>query len=172
CRFDAKHFPGQVLVVGRARALGGVREYRLPKTRTLGQLDVAAHPRLQDPRPGPRHRLPATLLEERFEVTNDLLRQPRGRLVEADYDARYFEYGIDPLGDQCGGFEELAEPVKRQEVRLERDEDFGRGREGVQRQDAQRRRAVHQHEIERLAQLLVLRQRVAEDDFPPDNSGQ
>src|SRR5262245_6802734 len=112
--FEAQHFAGQVLIVGRARALGGVRKHRLAETRALRQLDVPADPRLQDPRPGPRHRLPATLLEERFEITHDLLRQPRGRLVEADHYARHLEYGVDPLGDQCGCLKELAESVQRQ----------------------------------------------------------
>ena len=59
--------------------------------------------------------------------------------------------------------------MQRQEVGLERDEHLVGGRQGVERQHAERRPAVHEHEVEA---ALVLQQQVAQDDLAADDSGE
>ena len=76
---------------------------------------------------------------------------------------------VDPLVDQIDRLEQLAEALQGQEVRLQRDQDLLGGRQRVERQQAQRRRAVDQAEIELvLARLHGL----AQDDLPADDVDQ
>ena len=79
------------------------------------------------------------------------------------------EVAVDPLRDQVDRLQQLRQPVQRQEVGLERDEDLGRRAEGVERQDAQRRRAVHQDVVELLGVGVEL---VAEDHLAADGAEQ
>ena len=73
------------------------------------------------------------------------------------------------LRDELDRLQQLRQPVQGQEVRLERDEDLAGRAEGVERQDAERRRAVHQDVVEVLVVGLEL---VAEDDLAADGADQ
>ena len=81
---------------------------------------------------------------------------------------------VEPRDDELDRLKQLPEPVQRQEVRLERNEDFAGGGQRVDRQNPQGRGAVDD--------LIVVRSAVgrgpfkaqfpAQNPFPPDLAGQ
>ena len=81
--------------------------------------------------------------------------------------------GVDPLGDQLDRLQQLAHAVQRQEVRLERDVDFVHGGQRVDREDAQRRRAIEDEVVERpTVPLGVTLHLLAELDLAAGHAGQ
>ena len=61
-----------------------------------------------------------------------------------------------------------AEAVQREEMRLQRDEDLGGRGQGIERQHAKRRGAVHEQEIKL---SLFWEQQIAEDDLAANDAG-
>ncbi len=138
----------------------------------LGQLDVPADARVEDSRARPRSRSAAGFFQIPFHVADHFLAKPGGRLVHADDDAGHAEGRVDPSGDQAGRFEQLAQAVQRQEVRLQRDEHLAGRRECVQGQHPQRRAAIHEYEIISKIIRLILAEQIAEDDLPANDARQ
>ena len=128
---------GERGVILGAAAGGGVLEDRLAEARALGQADVAADPGAG--RPGRRPRGPSALRRPSKKRSRSSITSPPSR-VPASYRQRTtpadLQVAVDPLRDQVDRLQQLRQPVQRQEVRLERDEDLAGGAEGVERQDA------------------------------------
>ena len=61
------------------------------------------------------------------------------------------ERGVQRLAHKLDGFEELADALQREVVRLHRDEDAVRGGQGVECQQAQCWRAVEDDDVEPVA---------------------
>jgi hypothetical protein len=76
---------------------------------------------------------------------------------------------VDPLVDQIDSLKQLAEPLQGQKVRLQRDQDFLGGRQRVEREQAERRGAVDEAEVEL---LLVRLHRFTQDDLAADHADQ
>ena len=89
--------------------------------------------------------------------------------MHAEQHAGDFEIRIDALADQVRCLEELAETLQGQEVRLQRDQDFLGGGQGVQREQPQGRRTIDQAEVEF---VLAVLHRLAQDDLPADDVDQ
>ena len=113
--------------------------------------------------------VPRLLSRYSCKSLHHLLRQPRARLVQRQHDAGDLQRRVDALGDQGRRLQQLAHAVQGQEVRLQRNEHLVGRRQGVERQHAQRRGAVHEDEVEG---AFVLQQQVAQDHLAADDAGQ
>ena len=95
--------------------------------------------------------------------------QLRARFVQAQHDAGQLQPLVEPLVHQADRFEQLAQAVQREEVRLQRQEHIVDRGQRVDREDAQRRRAIDEHVVELVGGLGQL---VAQDHFAADDAGQ
>ena len=111
----------------------------------------------------------AGFAEELLDVAGHFGRELRARFVQAEHDAGQLQPVVEPLVHQADRLEQLAQAVQREEVGLQRQEDIVHGREGVDREDAERRRAVDEHVVEIVGGFDEL---VAEDHFAADHAGQ
>ena len=102
---------GQQGVVGRPVRGRVVLEDGLPVGGALGELDVAADDRPEDPRLSPGRLGVLGLPEERLLVGDDFGGQPRAGFVEAEDDGPDAEARVDPPLDEPDGLEELSEPL-------------------------------------------------------------
>lgn len=160
---------GELLVVLRARAGGGVLEDGLAEGRALGEFDVAADRRLVDACAPPRLVCFGGLLEESRDVGDDLAGVLGCFFVGAEDDARDAESFVDSRGDHGDGLEEFAEALEGEEVCLHGDDDFAGGGECVEGEQAEGGRAIDEDEfvalldgIERGAEPFVSRWRIGE----------
>ena len=84
----------------------------------------------------------------------DLESQARPSVEHREHDAPDREAWIQALADELDGLEQMGEPLKRVELALQGHEDPVGGRECVDRQQAERRGAVDDHEVVRLGHGL------------------
>ena len=95
-------------------------------------------------------------MQEGLQIAFDFLREPGVRLAHAEDDAGDTQAGIDAFADEGGRFQQFAQTVQGEKVRLQWDENFTGGAQRVQRQNAKRQGAIHQNEVKGL--LIGLQQ--------------
>ena len=116
---------------------------------------------------------PGGVAEERLDVGAHLGGQPRARLEQAEHDAGQPQPVVQPAAHQVDRLQQLAQAVQGEEVRLQRQEHVVDRRQGVDRENAQRRRAVDEHVVElRPVDAGGLGQRVAQDQLAAHDAGQ
>ena len=164
-----QYFVGQGLVIVCAVALRGVSMNIDAETRRLCQLDVATDPCLEDDQIRPGHLLPARRFKESLKVFSHFVGEFRAAFVHTHDDSADPESMIDSAGHQVHGFQELAQSLQGEKVRLEGDEDLVGGTEGIEGQNAQRGGAVDEHEFVRFG---ILFDGVAENDLSADDAGE
>ena len=81
------------------------------------------------------------------DLARDLAAEARASVVHGDDDAEDVELRIQVLLHERDGVEQLGEPFERVVLGLHRDEDLPRGDQRVDREHAQRRRAVDEDEV-------------------------
>ena len=94
------------------------------------------------------------LVEETREFLHDLAAVRGLRLVHAEHHAADLERRVEALREDLDRLEQLREALHREELRLHRHHDLVGEAEAVERQHAEARRAVDQHEVELAADLL------------------
>ena len=162
-------FAGEGAVVDGAGRVGGVAEDGLAEAGGLGEADVAADARFEESDAAPGAATFAGFAEELLDVLADFGGQSRARFVHAEHDAGELQPIVEAVGDEADGFEQLAQAVEGEEVWLERKEDVVDGTEGVDREDAERRRAVDEDVVEVGGGFGEL---VAQDNFTANDAGE
>ena len=109
---------------------------RLPEPRRLGQADG----------PGDDHVI-HEVAEEPLDLFDDLARQLGPWIEHGHDDPRQPQVRIDVLLDQAHVPQELPQPLERVVLALDRNDELLRGGERVDRQQAERRRAVEEDEV-------------------------
>ena len=156
-------------VVGRPVALRGIVEDGLSEAGRLGQLDVPPHWRGKKASVGPGRVPSSGAREELLQILEHFGGEFGVRLVQAQDDPAHRKPGVDPLPHQRNGLQELRQTLQAKEVRLQRDNHLIDGRQRVDGQHPQRRRAVNQqHIVLGLGRL----QGLAENDFAPGDADQ
>ena len=95
--------------------------------------------------------------------------QLRARFIQAEHDAGQVKPVVEPFVHEADRFQQFRQAVQREEVRLQREEDIVGGGQGVDREDAERGRAVDEDEVEIIGGVGKF---VAEDHFAADDAGQ
>jgi len=134
-------------VVERAGTPRCVVEDRIAEARGFGELDVPPDRRTQHAAVPPRHVLVSSCIEEGIEIGDDFACERRVRLMHAEHDAGDAQVGVHRSADEAHGFEQLADALEREKMRLHRHEHFASQRERVQREQAEARRAVDQNDV-------------------------
>src|SRR5690606_27185537 len=98
-----------------------------------------------------------------LRLVRDLAREVEPLIEHREQDALDLEARIQALLDEANRVEQLGEPFERVELALDRDKHRVGGRQRVERQEAERRRAVDEHVIVRLANAG---ERVAQPQLP------
>ena len=114
--------------------------HRQTIARRLGDSDAARDHRLED-----------HLGEVGAQLRLDVLGQPRALVVHRDQQARDLQPRVELAADQAQRLEELDQPLERQVLGLHRDDHAVGGDQGVDRDRAERRRAVEEGAGEALA---------------------
>ncbi len=164
-----EYFAAERAVVFGAGRLGGVFENRLAKARGFCQADVAADTSFEKPHGAPGAAALAGFFEELLDVARNFGGQLRARFVQAEHDAGKLQPVVEPFVHQADRVEQLRQAVQSEKVWLQRQEDIVGRRQGVDREDAERRRAIDEQVVEfafRFGQLI------AEDDLATDDAGQ
>jgi hypothetical protein len=113
-----------------------VQHDRLPEARGLREPDVPGHDGLEDLR-----------AEVLACVGRDLLGEVEPVVVHREEHTVDGQSGVDAPLDQVDGVEELRDALERVVLALERDQQGVGGRHHVERDQAERRRAVDEHEV-------------------------
>src|SRR5439155_6080016 len=146
----------QLSVAFCAGAIRVVEHDGFPERRSLAEPDISRY-----------HSTIYTIGEETAGLLRDLLRALEARVVHGEQHAFDPERWVEMVLHATEGSHELRQPLESQVLALERNDHRVSGREGVDRQQAQRGRAVDEG-------VLVLvsegRQASAETRFPPLDS--
>src|SRR5690606_27919002 len=102
----------------------------------LGQAHVARDDRIE-------HQLAQAFAD----IVGDLVGQPVAAVEHRQDDTDDAKIGVEALLDLLDRLEKLAQPLQREELALQRDEQRIGGRQRVQRQQAERRRAVDEADV-------------------------
>ena len=108
------------------------------------------------------------LLEKYLDVFDDFVGQSSAGVKHAVDDAGQFQKRVEPPGNQLNCSQQLAQAVKRQEMRLQWQEDFVCRRQRVKRQDSQRRWAVENDIVKLIGDFGHA---VSQDDLTSNGSG-
>ncbi len=166
---DAQEEVGDLAVVLGAVAGGVVLEDGLAVAGRFGQFDVSANEGREHDRAGPGGVRPTRVFQKPLDVRTNLVGQRRAGVVHAKEHAGNLQPRIDPLVHQIDRLGQLAEALEGQEVRLQRDQDLLRGRQRIEREQPERRRAVDQAEVKFVRAAL---HRFAQDDLATDDVDQ
>ena len=126
----------QLLVGLGALRIGPVEGDRQAVARCLRQPDAAGDDRLEH-----------GVVEVMLHLGRDLARQVRPGVEHREQHARDLELGMEMVADQVHRREELRQALERVVLALDRDEDRVRGRQRVDREQAERRRAVDEDPV-------------------------
>ena len=127
---------GQRHIGFRARAAMVVDQGRQAVARRLREADVARD-----------HRVEHHLAEAGADVVGDLGGEVVAPVVHGERDAEDRELGIEAGADPLDRLEQLAEPFQREEFGLQRHQDRIGGDQGVDREQAERGRAIDQADV-------------------------
>src|SRR5262249_55223692 len=106
-------------------------EDRFAEAGSFRELDVAADASAENASLIPGDVVAAAVAQEFLEIALDFLGEPGVGLAHTQYDAGDAQLRVDPLGHEGRRFEQFAQAVQGEKVRLQRNEDFARGTEGI-----------------------------------------
>src|SRR3954454_8328633 len=122
-----EHLPGELAIGGGTNGGGGVRGDRLTGDRGLREAHRASDPRVVD------------VVVERLDHTGqDLTAVDRARVVHRGEDPVELQVRVESLLDLLDGLRQQCDTTQGEELALQRDYHLVRGREGVDRQEAER----------------------------------
>src|SRR5256886_7571573 len=133
--FMLENLPREFEICDRPARSQIVQHHGLPVARGLREPHVARNHRVED-----------LAREITVHLIADLESQARPSVEHREHDAPDREAWIQALADELDGLEQMGEPLKRVELALQGHEDPVGGRECVDRQQAERRGAVDDHE--------------------------
>ena len=99
------------------------------------------------------------------QIVRDIGRQASGGLIQAKHNPADHQVAIQAAFHQGRGFKQFRQTLQSQKVRLQRNENFFRGGQCIDRQNPQRRGAIHHNVVERLL-LAEFFNRPTENQFP------